>query len=91
MSIEGPYHHERDRVSWSDADRQWRKQWIKDQILHPDEPRRVPELEKATRNPIRRFFAVPSAMLYRFLEPKVVSLKLLFFFYKFYVLIISLI
>jgi len=60
MSIEGPTADVRYRLtSMTDIERQWRKQWLKDQILAPDEPRHVPELERELRNPIRRFYRWP--------------------------------
>jgi len=60
MQIQGPTSDVRYRLSsMTDIERQWRKQWLKDQILAPDEPRHVPELEREFLNPIRRFYRWP--------------------------------
>jgi len=71
MNIEGRFGHERARLSgeFTDADRAWRKQWLKDQILAHDEPRHVPELEASCKNPIRRFYQYPFAKLEAALTP----------------------
>ena len=73
LSIRGLYDDERNRLSeeFTDEERQWRKQWIKDQQLSPNEPR-PPSMEyiKETRNPIRRFLSKP----WQALESKMIPL-----------------
>jgi len=71
MNIEGRFGHERSRLSgeFTDVDRAWRNQWLKDQILAHDEPRRVPELEVAHRNVFRRVYRAPMDALFKALEP----------------------
>jgi NADH dehydrogenase (ubiquinone) 1 beta subcomplex subunit 6 len=61
MNIEGRFANERARLGpdFTDAERQWRIKWIKDQVLHPSEPRHVPELYIEYNNPIRRFYQKP--------------------------------
>lgn len=72
MNIEGPYAKERNRVEgMTDADRQWRKQWFKDQELSPNEPRPIPESQQY--NPIRRFYRFPLNFVFSKLEPYLVS------------------
>lgn len=65
LSIRGIFEDEKYRLSeeFTDSERKWRKQWLKDQILSPSEPRHVPELEKELRNPIRRFLSKPWQLL----------------------------
>ncbi|XP_059485117.1 uncharacterized protein LOC132202298 [Neocloeon triangulifer] len=61
---------ERERlVGMTDAERAWRKQWLKDQHLSPNEPRFVPELERELMNPIRRFYRWPLDNLFKALMP----------------------
>ncbi|KAL3191623.1 hypothetical protein MRX96_059716 [Rhipicephalus microplus] len=71
MSIEGRFATERSRLSgeFTDADRAWRKKWLEDQHLSPNEPRKVPELERALKNPFRRFYRAPMNALFARLEP----------------------
>lgn len=71
MSIEGPFANERERLSgdFTAADRAYRRQYLKDQELAPDEPQVVPELEQAFKNPIRRFYRKPMDMLQVALRP----------------------
>lgn len=71
MSIEGRFANERDRLSgeFTDADRAWRKKWLEDQHLSPNEPRHVPELEKTLKNPFRRFYRFPMDYIFGRLEP----------------------
>jgi len=73
MSIEGRFGHERARLSgeFTDADRAWRKQWLKDQHLAPDEPRVVPELQREFKNAFRRIYRAPMDALFRALEPTI--------------------
>ncbi|KAL1466986.1 hypothetical protein MTO96_005858 [Rhipicephalus appendiculatus] len=71
MSIEGRFANERTRLTgeFTDADRAWRKKWLEDQHLSPNEPRKVPELERALKNPFRRFYRAPMDALFARLEP----------------------
>ncbi|GFX57836.1 NADH dehydrogenase 1 beta subcomplex subunit 6 [Trichonephila clavipes] len=66
MNIRGIFEDERIRLSeeFTDEERAWRKQWLKDQVLSPNEPR--PESEewiREVRNPIRRFVSKPFQLL----------------------------
>ncbi|KAG8191462.1 hypothetical protein JTE90_020711 [Oedothorax gibbosus] len=66
MSIRGIFEREHRRLSddFNDEERLWRKQWIKDQKLSPNEPRPVSqEWIRETRNPIRRFLSKPWELL----------------------------
>lgn len=71
MNIEGRFGVERSRLAgeFTDADRAWRKKWLEDQHLSPNEPRKVPELEKALKNPFRRIYRYPMNALFGRLEP----------------------
>ncbi|CAH1977051.1 unnamed protein product [Acanthoscelides obtectus] len=70
MAIAGRYVSERERVlGMTDEERAFRKQWLKDQELSPNEPRKVPEMYKATFNPIRRFYRWPLDKLAEKLTP----------------------
>lgn len=71
MSIQGPYANERARLdgTFTDADRQWRKQYLKDQELGHHEPR--PSTERY--NPIRRAYRFPLDFLFSKLQPVLVS------------------
>ncbi|KAL1138201.1 hypothetical protein AAG570_009893 [Ranatra chinensis] len=50
-------------------EREWRKQWIKDQHLSKSEPRVVPAMEKELYNPIRRLYMSPLNAMYKILAP----------------------
>ncbi|XP_045609258.1 uncharacterized protein [Procambarus clarkii] len=68
--IEGPFKNERARLAgMTDADRAYRKQWLKDQILAESEPAVVPGYYKARYNPIRRFYRWPLDTLFKPLVP----------------------
>ncbi|XP_018565557.1 uncharacterized protein LOC108906705 [Anoplophora glabripennis] len=70
MSITGRLTSERERLlGMTDEERAFRKQWLKDQELSPNEPRKVPEMYKATYNPIRRLYRAPLDLLGKALEP----------------------
>lgn len=72
MSIEGRTKDERERLrGMTSEERTWRKQWLKDQVLAPEEPRFVPELYKELYNPIRRFYQKPLDVLCESLIPKI--------------------
>lgn len=66
MSIQGPFHNERQRLTgaFTDEDRKWRKQWLKDQELSHNEPRPIPEY----KNPIRRAYRFPLDFVFSKLE-----------------------
>ncbi|GBM42535.1 hypothetical protein AVEN_3342-1 [Araneus ventricosus] len=72
LSIRGLFEDERLRLSeeFTDEERAWRKQWLKDQVLSPNEPR--PESEewiREVRNPIRRFLSKPWQLLESSITP----------------------
>ncbi|XP_022207206.1 NADH dehydrogenase [ubiquinone] 1 beta subcomplex subunit 6 isoform X2 [Nilaparvata lugens] len=69
MNLEGRLGRERERLlGMSPEERQWRKQWVKDQHLSPNEPRFVPELYKELNNPLRRLYRKPLDMLFEPLQ-----------------------
>ena len=74
MSLEGPYENERARIdgTFTDVDRKWRKQYLKDQELSHNEPRHVNPSEKY--NPIRKAYRFPLDFIFRKLEPTLVSI-----------------
>lgn len=75
--IAGRYVSERERLAgMTDAERAWRAQWLKDQILSKHEPVHVPALERELLNPIRRFYRFPLDCVESMMKPVVVSLKL---------------
>jgi len=75
MSITGRMVRERERLQGMSAEeRAWRKKWLKDQVLSPQEPRYVKALEKEMLNPIRRAYRAPlDFIFYRILQPRIVS------------------
>lgn len=74
MMIEGRCRLQYERLlGMTDEERAWRKQWLKDQILAPDEPKEVPEIYKELYNPIRRFYLWPGNKLEKRLAPFMVS------------------
>lgn len=76
MSITGRLTTDRERLlGMTDEERAFRKQWLKDQELSPNEPRKVPEMYKATYNPIRRAYRAPLDLLAKALEPMVGASK----------------
>ncbi|CAG9864861.1 unnamed protein product [Phyllotreta striolata] len=71
MPIAGRLVSDRERLlGMTEAERAFRRQWLKDQELAPTEPRPVPEMYKATHNPIRRFYRWPLDQLGKALEPR---------------------
>ena len=63
--LAGRLDHERERLlGMTDEEREYRKQYLKDQILDPDEPCFVPEERKEFMNPIRRFYRFPLDKMY---------------------------
>uniref|UniRef100_R4G4E8 Putative nadh:ubiquinone oxidoreductase n=1 Tax=Rhodnius prolixus TaxID=13249 RepID=R4G4E8_RHOPR len=70
FSIQGRLYRERERLAgMTDKERAWRRQWIRDQHLAPDEPRFVPEMHKELYNPIRRAYWKPLDAIFKALEP----------------------
>lgn len=70
MSIAGRYINERERLlGMTDAERAFRAQWLKDQELSPNEPRKVPEMYKDTHNIFRRFYRWPLNQFEKALTP----------------------
>ncbi|XP_050717376.1 uncharacterized protein LOC126999042 isoform X2 [Eriocheir sinensis] len=68
--IEGPWKNERVRLAgMTDADRAFRRQWLKDQILAESEPAVVPGYYEARFNPIRRMYRWPLDTLFKPLVP----------------------
>jgi NADH dehydrogenase (ubiquinone) 1 beta subcomplex subunit 6 len=73
FSIQGRLARERERLlGMSDKERAWRRQWIKDQELSPNEPRYVPEYYKERYNPIRRAYKMPLDIAFKPLIPVLV-------------------
>ena len=75
MAIEGRMSRTRERcIGMTDAERAWRAKWVKDQILHADEPK-IPEAYYKERfNPIRRFYRFPLDKFERAIFPMMVLL-----------------
>ncbi|KAM3967823.1 NADH dehydrogenase (ubiquinone) B17 subunit [Aphomia sociella] len=70
MVIAGRVASERERcLGMTDAERAWRKQWLKDQVLAPNEPVHVEEYWRERTNPIRRFYRKPLDSLFTTLTP----------------------
>ena len=72
MSIRGIFEEEQCRLSeeFTDEERKWRQQWLKDQELSPNEPRPMSqELIKEIRNPIRRMLSKPWQLLEDSMSP----------------------
>lgn len=70
MAIAGRLVDERERLlGMSDQERAFRKQWLKDQELSPNEPRVLPEIYRETHNPIRRFYRYPLDVVGKALTP----------------------
>lgn len=75
IAIAGRVALERERcLGMSDAERAWRKQWLKDQVLAANEPVHVEEYWKERINPIRRFYRKPLDVLFNKLSPVLVRL-----------------
>lgn len=85
MTISGRVARERERcLGMTDAERAFRKQWLKDQILAPNEPVYVEEYWKERINPIRRVYRKPLDLIFGKLSPFLVS------FYAYYITFILL-
>lgn len=76
MNIEGRMSRERERcIGMTPAERMWRAQWLKDQVLTPREPVYVKELHEQFRNPIKRFYMRPlDKLILEPLIPKIVNI-----------------
>lgn len=75
MAIAGRVASERERcIGMTDSERAWRKQWLKDQILAPNEPVNVPEYWKERTNPLRRLYRAPLDIVFTKLIPLLVRL-----------------
>ena len=93
MKIAGRLVRERERLlGMTDEERAFRKQWLKDQILQPNEPKEVPELYTELYNPIRRFYRAPLDAFGRALVPVLghsAACKIRFFTGKFLMLAVG--
>jgi NADH dehydrogenase (ubiquinone) 1 beta subcomplex subunit 6 len=70
FSIQGRLARERERLlGITDKERAWRRQWLKDQELSPNEPRYVPEYYTERYNPIRRAYKMPLDIAFKPLVP----------------------
>lgn len=58
-------------LGMTDEERAYRKQWLKDQELSPNEPRNIPELYKERYNIIRRAYRYPLNQFQNLLAPLV--------------------
>jgi len=71
MAIEGRLHRDRERLAgMTDAERAWRRQWLKDQRLSPREPLYIARESPHLLNPIRRAMRWPmDRFVFQPLEP----------------------
>ncbi|ODM97228.1 NADH dehydrogenase [ubiquinone] 1 beta subcomplex subunit 6 [Orchesella cincta] len=71
MNVAGRVVRERERLNGMTAeDRAWRKKWLADQTLTPQEPRFVLKDRKDLLNPIRRFYKFPLDFVFgKFVAP----------------------
>lgn len=75
MAIAGRMVRERERlIGMTDFERNWRKQYLKDQELSHHEPKRVPAYEKEMMNPIRRLYRAPLDKLCEVMTPALVNI-----------------
>lgn len=75
MAIAGRVAIERERcLGMTDVERAWRKQWLKDQILAPNEPVHVEEYWRERTNIFRRIYRMPLDKIYSMLTPVLVRL-----------------
>lgn len=75
MGIAGRTVNERERLlGMSVEERAWRKQYLLDQHLAPNEPVHVPEYWRERTNPIRRFYQTPLNGLQAILKPIIVRI-----------------
>jgi len=74
IDLEGRHRFVRQRLTnMNDEERAFRRKFLHDQHLGPDEPIIVPEMYKELYNPIRRVFRAPMNVFQQFLAPKIVS------------------
>ncbi|KAI4461482.1 hypothetical protein MML48_5g00004084 [Holotrichia oblita] len=72
MDLVGRLGRERERLTtMTDAERTFRKEYLKAQELPANEPRFVPELYRETYNPIRRAYRFPLDAFGKVIEPVV--------------------
>lgn len=74
IDLEGRHRFVRQRLTnMTDEERAFRKKFLHDQHISPDEPIHVPEIYNELYNPIRRAFRAPMNVFQNFLTSKVVS------------------
>lgn len=77
IPIAGRVASERERcLGMTDAERAWRRQWLKDQILAPNEPIWVEEAYLERTNPIKRLYRKPLDLIFTKLAPVLVRFRL---------------
>ncbi|CAG4935696.1 unnamed protein product [Colias eurytheme] len=70
MTIASRVAIERERcIGMSSAEREWRKQWLQDQVLSKNEPVYVEEYWRERTNPIRRLYRAPLNIFFSLLTP----------------------
>lgn len=75
IDLEGRHRFVRQRLTnMTDEERAFRRKFLHDQHIHPDEPVVVPEIYQELYNPIRRAYRIPGDALQSFLTPKLVSI-----------------
>lgn len=78
IDLEGRHRFVRQRLTnMTDEERAFRRKFLHDQHLSPDEPVAVPEMYEELYNPIRRAYRAPMNKFQEFLVPKLVSVKIL--------------
>lgn len=74
IDLEGRHRHVRQRLTnMNDEERAFRRKFLHDQHLGPDEPVNVPEIYEELYNPIRRAYRAPMNAFQQFLATKIVS------------------
>lgn len=74
IDLEGRHRFVRQRLTnMNDEERAFRRKYLHDQHLSPDEPVHVPELYQEMYNPIRRIFKAPMNIFENCLATKIVS------------------
>ncbi|KAF0757319.1 Uncharacterized protein FWK35_00009602 [Aphis craccivora] len=72
IDLEGRHRFVRQRLTnMTDEERAFRRKFLHDQHLSPDEPVAVPEIYYELNNPIRRAFRVPMNVFQDILTPKI--------------------
>lgn len=75
IDLEGRHRFVRQRLTnMTDEERAFRRKFLHDQHLSPDEPVVVPEIYYELNNPIRRAFRVPMNIFQDILTPRIVSI-----------------